>query len=670
MRQGKNIRFFILLAVFAVGVSLGLFFWNKITLPYSNPWGVTGVLTVAKYNPTNDSVRFAVFLLMPLLVLLLMYLLNIGGFREVCFGKEPESASRDTMDVSPLPSANRRIFAVLLLVFAIISSVNIPNYRSTGKFDAMHEGETLGPALSYMAGKVPYRDFLFLHGVFENPVRSVVAFKLFGKSIGSVRALESILKVFLFIMLAIFLMQIFRGNFLYYLAVFLALTLFYKHLFGLPRRLMFFKTMDVTTFSFLVTVPVLYRFSSLKRVDPWKLMMAVFFFSFIPLAAFGYAADRGIYLFATYLIVSPILYFLFFHGSRFRRHYLAASFLGLVAAVLLLNVLFRGAFYEFFDFTFLKLTKYRELQGGFIYPIEHIAYLGVCVLIAANTFWVACRFLQQLHLNDGRVGPAFRRFIEKYFIEFCLLVMSVFFYRSALGRSDWMHVGYSSPLTYILSMYILIKHYLHGFLQREGFGRLRRILVYAVTFVVVVSSVGGVYRIYKKDLITKRFPIKVKDSDFILDKYKATIKFLKENLKDDEKFFTFTNEASWYYFIDQPAPTRFPTLLYAMPYFYQEEVVEDLKKANIKYVLYTNSDWYNSVSGFNFEGFSNEVRFPIVLDYLKKNFVFYKMIDDNEIWIRKSELDGDKQAREAGPRNPSSNDAAAAARHAGTAGVR
>jgi len=75
-----------------------------------------------------------------------------------------------------------------------------------------------------------------------------------------------------------------------------------------------------------------------------------------------------------------------------------------------------------------------------------------------------------------------------------------------------------------------------------------------------------------------------------------------------------------------------------MPYFYQEEVVEDLKKANIKYVLYTNSDWYNSVSGFDFEGFSNAVRFPIVLAYLKKNFVFYKMIDDNEIWIRKSDL--------------------------------
>ncbi len=639
-RNIKKIRFFLLLAMFVLGVSAGLFLWNKITLPYSNPWRVMGVLTVEEYNPTNDTVRFAVFLFMPLLVLTLAYLLNIGRVRDVCFSEVPGDSGKEPMDTPPLPSADRRIFAVILLLFAVISSVNIPNYRSTGKFDAMHEGETLGPALSYMAGKVPYRDFLFLHGVFENPVRSVVAFKLFGKSIGSVRALESILKVFLFVMLAVFLMQIFRGNYLYYLAVFLALMLFYKHLFGLPRRLMFFKTMDVTMTSFLLTIPVLYRFSKLKRVNPWGFFITVFFFSFIPLASFGYAADRGAYLFATYLIVSPTLYFLFFHGSRFRRHYLAGTLLGLIAAVLVLDVLFRGAFYEFFEFTFLILTKYRELQGGFRYPIEHIAYLAVCVLIAANTFWVATRFFQQLHLSEGKIGLAFRRFIEKYFIEFTLLVMSVFFYRSALGRSDWMHVGYSSPLTYILSMYILIKHYLHRILQREGYGRLRKVLVYAVTFVVVISSVGGVYRIYKKDLITKRFPINVKDSEFILDKYKATIKFLKENLKDDEKFFTFTNEASWYYFIDQPAPTRFPTLLYAMPYFYQEEVVEDLKKANIKYVLYTNSDWYDSVSGFNFEGFSNDVRFPIVLDYLKKNFVFYRMIDDNEIWISKSALKG------------------------------
>jgi hypothetical protein len=143
---------------------------------------------------------------------------------------------------------------------------------------------------------------------------------------------------------------------------------------------------------------------------------------------------------------------------------------------------------------------------GLYILLEDVVYLAVCVLIAANTFWVAYKFMQELYLNDGKLRPAFRKFIEKYFIEFCLLLMSLFFYRSALGRSDWMHVGYSSPLTYILSMCILIKHYLYGFLQRERFRNFRKILVYAVTFIVVVSSIGGVYRIYKKDLITKRFP--------------------------------------------------------------------------------------------------------------------------------------------------------------------
>ncbi len=637
MKQGKNTKNLLLIAIFTLGVSLGLLFWNQITLPFKNPWGLVGMITLAKYNPTNDSIRFAVFILLPLVILAIIYILNIRRLNETLFGIKTDTVIHDISDDLPLPSVNKKIFVIILLCYAVISSVNIPNYRSTGPFDAMHEGETLGPAVSYMAGKKPYKEIIFLHGVFENPVRSVVAFKLFGKSIGSVRALESILKVLLFIMLSFFLVQIFRGNYLYYLVVFLTLTLFYKHLFGFPRRIMFFKTMDITTFSFLVTIPALYSFTKLKQLDIKKLIIAVFFFSFIPLASLGYSADRGVYLFTTYVIVSPILYFMFFHKSAFRSHYLIASFCGLLSAILLLNVLFRGAFYEFFEYTFLILTKYRELQGGFIYPIHHIAYLTVCVLIAANTFWVAYKFIQELHLNNRKLKTAFKKFIEKYFIEFCLLLMSIFFYKSALGRSDWMHVGYSSPLTYILSMYILIKHYIHGLLQKDSLGKLKKMLAYAVTFVVVVSSIAGIYRIYKKDLITKRFPINVKDSDFILDKYKATISFLKNNLKEGEKFFTFTNEACWYYFIDQPAPTRFPCLIYAAPSFYQEEVVEDLKKANIKYVLYTNRDWFDSVSGFNFEGFSNEVRFPIVLDYLKKNFVFYKMIDDNEIWIRKSD---------------------------------
>ena len=41
---------------------LGVFLWNKITLPYSNPENVYGILSINKLNPLNDSLRFIILI--------------------------------------------------------------------------------------------------------------------------------------------------------------------------------------------------------------------------------------------------------------------------------------------------------------------------------------------------------------------------------------------------------------------------------------------------------------------------------------------------------------------------------------------------------------------------------------------------------------------------------
>ena len=92
-----------------------------------------------------------------------------------------------------------------------------------------------------------------------------------------------------------------------------------------------------------------------------------------------------------------------------------------------------------------------------------------------------------------------------------------------------------------------------------------------------------------------------------------------------------TSEASWYYFIRKPCPIRFPIVWFAMPYFYQSEIVEDLKKSRVKYILYKNDARSN-----RFGGFGNEVKLPVVVDYIKKNYCFFIKINDNEIWIKKA----------------------------------
>lgn len=634
-KNQDNLKHILLSTLFIIGISLGLLIWNKIALPYHNPWGIVGKLTEIQYNPLNDSIRFVVFILFPVLILSVIYLLNIKNFNNICFTKDTKNFNGN---MSPdLSSRSAIILAGILILYSTLAAINIPTTRASGEFDAFHEGTTLGLSVSQKAGKVPYKDFVLFHGVYEGSLRSVLAFRLFGKSIGSFRTLESIVKILLFASISIFLMLIYRGNYLYSFATFLILVLL---CFPPPtlniKEFMILKGRDITTFLFLITIPLLHNFIShnrldrVTRIDATKLFVTAFFFSFIPLASFGYSSDRGVYLSATYLIILPLLYFFFFHKSPYRTHFITSSFLGLLSALLLMGSLLREGVTEFFTFTFSIMPRYRELMFGDVYPIYSKRFLVSCVLVAGNTYWVTMKFIQELHLNDKKVKISIRKFLEKYLIEFCLLIVSVFLFRNALGRSDWFHLAYTMPVIYLLSIYIIIKYYLYNILHRYG---LEKKFAYALVFIIMFSSIAGVYRIYNRNLLIENFPYKIDDAEFIPDSYKATISFLKTNLSQNDEFYTMTNDSSWYYFIDKPPPTRFPQALYAIPFFYQKEVIQDLKKSNVKFIIYRSDKWSNRINGFN-----NEARLPIIYKYLAEDYVFFKKIDDNEIWIRKPTL--------------------------------
>jgi len=607
--------------LFLAGIAIGLSLWGRIELPFQNPWGVRGKLTEIRYNPSNDVIRFAVFLLSPVLVLFITYLSGRRWLSDIIFAEASHAAQGPPHILSP---GLGKLLSVLLILFSVVVALNIPTFHASGRFDSFHEGETLGPAVSYMAGETPYKDFIFLHGLYENPLRSVIAFRLFGRSIASVRTLESVVKILAFVLLSMLLLRLYRGRYLYsFTALTILAFLHFSAMFHLPQ-LMLIKTRDVTVFLFLITVVVLQDAGRDGDRRTGRLFMAGFLFSFIPLASFGYAVDRGAFLFATYLILFPVMYPLYFCKAGTRRYFLSSSLLGLLSAVLLLVVLMRGGFSEFVRYAFLTMPRYRELMSGYVYPVFSKLFLAAVVLMAANAFWVAFKFIQELHLNDRRPGVSIRRFMDKYLAEFSMLILSVFLFRTALGRSDWPHVAYSLPVTYILSVYIVLKHY-SGFLQT-------RIYAYMITVVVALTLSAGLYQVCRGNLIRENFPLGVKDSEIIPDNYKATILFLKGNLSGDESFFTMTAEASWYYFIDRPSPCRFPVIIFAMPYFYQDEVVRELEKNNVKFVLYRNSNWSNRI-----DGFSNEERLPVIAGYIRDKFKFYRKIDDNEIWIRKAE---------------------------------
>gem|GEM_PF-2244649 len=178
--------------MFLAGAALARLLWDHISLPFSNPHEVVGLLAISGYNPDNNVVRFACFVIVPILILVLAYALTAKrmSFLWSSQGIDPESAPKKT---------GRRIWRVAgvagIFAFVILGRLNLPTDLACWPLDTFHEGEVLGPAMSWLDGQTPYGDFAVLHGVFQDPLRAVIAFRLFGRSIGAVRTLQSILKL-------------------------------------------------------------------------------------------------------------------------------------------------------------------------------------------------------------------------------------------------------------------------------------------------------------------------------------------------------------------------------------------------------------------------------------------------------------------------------------------
>jgi hypothetical protein len=602
--------------LFAICFGIGFSAYDRLTLPYSNPWAIAGPLSLLEYNPHNDTIRFLFLISLPSVMLALCCISRVGRkwFLNPILVK-PQGCH--------FPSRFGLLKTVTcLLVLAAVFAKGGNTYRCQ-PLDTFHEGESLGPAVDYMHGKVPYRDTLFIHGPFQDPLRSVLAFKLFGQSIGAFRTLQSLLAI---LTLLCFLVA---SYFLYYRNVYyVPISVFVLIIVGYVRPLGAVFQLSYTDIPLLglVTVGALMQRSMAEedqgneRTRGYALL---FLFSFIASAAFAVSVDKGLFLtVASFVCLVPVY---FIYAAKGRPWSGLPVLGGYSLGLTIFGVSIGWAYREFWEF-FAVLVRYEPLLNGLVYPFDQFEFLVPVIFVSGLLFWLTRRFLEWSFSRESGFFEEAKAFYIAYFVEILFVVLSVVYFRRALGRSDIEHVASVTGVILISTMYILIKHYVAPLLRRS---RQETRMVPALAVVVVVAflitftpRINWAYW-YK-------LPLGVPDEAFISEDYHEAIDFLKKNLSPDEAFLTLTSEASWYYFLEKPCPIRFSVIYHAMPHFYQNEIVRDLQSTNVKFVLYRNGHWGNAVDGLD-----TRVRLPTVVDYIRNNYNLHRMIDDNEIWIRK-----------------------------------
>lgn len=626
MRKYFKVIFFILLFWYAVVAA------QNIALPFSNPAEISGPLTAMRVNPINNTVRFLCIIFFPTVVYLALYTLSTGFLKknrssyDIC---DEKHELREKNDLALDRKIKKRDKIVLFVFFATLLFVYLGFSTFNNKpLDTFHDGESLGPAVDYLKGKTPYLDTIMVHGLFQDSMRSAIAFELFGKSISSYRLFTSILEIVAFLLFFATLFFLFNKKLVY--GAFLGTILFL--LLDVGYNITF---RDIITYFFIIIVCLFYyefiNISSKKTPKERGRSRAFYVLSFltffIPIASFANSIDRGIYSFVSVVF----LFFLTLLSLREKKDvyaYAISAISGFIGGVVLLGIVFKGGLKDFVYFTFVAMPSFKELLDAFVYEFQGRNLIPV-IVFSAVIFWLSNRLVLFISEKDMPLIERMRNFARSHFLELFLLVLSLIFFKGALGRCDIGHILYVSWPLFTLLAYILIRH-------NFGLGMDDNKLFYSLTFIVLLAV--SLATLYKHDPFDAKknwwkFSNDVKDEQFMPENQKKTIEFLKKNLKKDEYFYSLTSEGTWYYFIDRPCPTRFPSTVLATPNFYQKEVVRDLgeKGDKVKYIIFRNNLWTN-----NLDFIPNEKRYPYLIEYIKENYEFYKLIDDQEIWkIRK-----------------------------------
>jgi len=606
---------------YALGTLIGLWAWPWIRLPFHNPDDVRGYMAWVKYSPLNDSVRFFVLMALPLALLWL----DRGSLPKKALPHPPAQAVGHWKSIA------------ILVLFAALIATNLPTYHASGPLDTFHEGETLGTAASWDWNHVPYRDLVFVHGILEDPLQGVLAFRLFGRSIGAVRTLKSIGKVFTWILGALVLYRLFRNDLdgalgglvlwtvLHQASLYLLLVSPFAGPPGSPASIavhqatlpilqpfgcILLTRRDFSTFLFILGALPLFQPQTRGGLGRRLSMVLT---GFLPWFGLVDTVDRGVFLLATSAVLG-LLAWASNRGTDYVRGDVLAYGAGFLGGAAFLGAFLHFDYADFFRYIFAQIPAWKDLWDGFPYRIEEPRFfLSACLITA-----LAYGLLRDILRTGGLERPErLRRYLSYWGAPGLLILLSTLYFRGALGRSDAEHLAYVAWLP-VTAAYLWIG----GPVGRPG-----RFLVRALAVALAVACLVGWFRL---PLAYLNFPKNVPDESFLSPSEKAARDFLVGQGAPQQGFFTFTSEGIWYYLIDHPCPTPFPITftLFAKPL--QEESVLDLEARKPKWLLYRNGNWSGKV-----DGISNEDRLPVLASYLRGRYSPVTVIGDQEIWGRK-----------------------------------
>lgn len=483
---------------------------------------------------------------------------------------------------------------VLLYVMGYDPNIHYP-------LDLFHEGERVAPAQAILAGQIPYRDVVFVHGFLSDPGVALVAFRLFGTSLAGVRILEHLLSPLALVTT-------------YYLAL-VCLGGGWSLLYGL-----LVVGGEIPIFYDLRIVPGIAAAICLVLYLRRKRLLWVAGAGLCTLVALATSFDVGI----VSLFAGSVL--LLGYSLHERRSLMVVPLmvylfpLGLGGAAALLYFARLNALEAFLNWHWEILSVYRD-WNGMPYP-----------LIWSGFFEVRDAILSPLVSVLGIVvlmrAALRRQWNWLHWVGLLLLLCNLTLFNRGIvsGYVDGSALNAGSHFAPLLLMTLCMPY-----VRRVGVRSAQVILpVAAICFITLLpiptqytsdwSLFARVNHLPEKNRVSipsnwVQSSIERVGQLYIPADQERSITEVIEFLKSADSFWDFTDYGAFFFLSDHLSPTRFYATHHVITGQNQREVIADLEQSKPSYILYRSHTGWDAIAGVD-----RNLRDFLVAEYLLRHY--------------------------------------------------
>ena len=544
MHSQKLIKTYIFLAVI-LSVCLAKFFWGWIDIDYVKEFEIPGEYSKFKYNPINETIRYVIFISLPLIV----YLICIIIFRRQEIKEIKEIFFYDNSKTFYVIKNN--LLALFFLIFLTLIlldflSTNLPSQQ----IDIFHEGQWLTAGINYLKKGGYWTNSYITIGFFNEFFISLIGFKIFDIfSIGSSRF--SILLLILFY-------KIFLIIFIYKLTVIQRMTENLKILFFVLISLIALSMTNNFGILSYRELPLIIFLILLIPIISNEKMIIFYCFLIGSMSAISmlWGIDKGAYLNLTlaFLILFLVI------KKDFKKSIWVI--IGTIIGWILFYKIFGLEEFKSFLYNTKEIYQSMDWVHGIIHPEpfssdEHSARATkiLLILIFSGLLTINLNFFRYKNISN-----------ESKILLIFILILSMITYKTALGRSDGPHIRSATGLPMLLLCIIILNLFFDFILKNKKYLKIFQNITNFKNTIILILISSSIFIIFMsnfnfQNIISFKSRVKnyvsISDEFFLAKHQKLLIKKYNNLTITDKCVQIFTNDVAIPYLLKKPSCNKY-----------------------------------------------------------------------------------------------------------------